>query len=176
MSDTKAGVHNVPEQLSTPTDLSAEVVAKIVEELNPLVADAFALYVKTKNFHWHLSGARFRDLHLLFDEQAEAVFESIDPLAERVRRLGGTTIRSISHVNQLQTISDDEEEFVRPDEMVRKLMEDNRHIAAQQRKAHSVCDENEDPGTAGILETIIDETERRTWFLYEHLQDTDRFD
>src|SRR5919107_3990888 len=118
-----------PEQLATPTDLSSEDVQKVTEAINPLVADAFALYVKTKNFHWHLSGARFRDLHLLFDEQAEAIFASIDVLAERVRRVGGTTIRSISHVHQLQTIEDDNEDFVGPDEMICRLMEDNRHLA-----------------------------------------------
>jgi starvation-inducible DNA-binding protein len=151
-------------------------VQKITEAINSLVADAFALYVRTKTFHWHLSGARFWDLHLLFDEQADAIFESIDLLAERVRRLGGTTIRSISHINELQTISDNNDEFVGPDEMVRRLMEDNRHIAELQRKAHAVCDEVEDAATAGILEDIIDGTERRTWFLYEYLKDTDRFD
>ena len=165
-----------PEQLVTPTDLPSEDVRKITEAINPLVADAFALYVKTKNFHWHLSGARFRDLHLLFDEQAEAIFASIDVLAERVRRVGGTTIRSISHVHQLQTISDDNEEFVDPYEMVRCLMEDNRHIAELQRKAHAVCDGARDVATAGLLEDFIDQTEGRIWFLYEMLQGTDCFD
>lgn len=165
-----------PEQLATPTDLSPEVVQKITGAINPLVADAFALYVKTKNFHWHLSGARFRDLHLLLDEQAEAIFATTDPLAERVRRIGGTTIRSISHINQLQTIEDDNDEFVDPDDMLRRLMEDNKHIAAKQREAHGICDENGDAATAGLLEDVIDGTERRTWFLYEYLKDTDRFD
>jgi starvation-inducible DNA-binding protein len=118
--------------------LSVEDVRKVARPINPLVADALALYVKTKNFHWHPSGARFRDLHPLFDEQAEAIFESTDALAERVRRLGGTTLRSVSHRNRLQTIEDDEEEFVRPDEMVRKLMEDDRHLAGTQRRTRSV--------------------------------------
>jgi starvation-inducible DNA-binding protein len=165
-----------PEQLATPTDLSSENVQRITEAINPLVADAFALYVKTKNFHWHLSGARFRDLHLLFDEHAEAIFESIDLLAERVRRVGGTTIRSISHISQLQTISDDNDEFVDPDAMVGRLMEDNRHYVEQQRQAHAVCEEAGDVATTSFLEGIIDQTERRVWFLYEYLQDTDRFD
>jgi starvation-inducible DNA-binding protein len=165
-----------PEPLSTPTDLPEEDVRKVTEAINSLVADAFALYIKTKSFHWHLSGARFRDLHLLFDEQAEAIFSSIDTLAERVRRIGGTTIRSVSHVSELQTISDNNEEFVTPDEMVRNLMEDNRHLAEQQRKAHEVCDGTGDVATTSALENIIDETERRTWFLYECLKDTDRFD
>jgi starvation-inducible DNA-binding protein len=162
--------------LATPTDLSSEGVQKITEAVNPVVADAFALYVKTKNFHWHLSGARFRDLHLLFDEHADAIFESIDLLAERVRRVGGTTIRSISHISQLQTVSDDNDEFVPPDPMIRRLTEDNRHYAELQRKAHAVCDTAGDVATASSLEDIIDQTERRVWFLYEILQDTDRFD
>ena len=177
MSDSKAATNqNVPEQLSTPTDLPAEVVQKITAAVNPLVADALALYVKTKNFHWHLSGARFRDIHLLLDEQADAIFETVDPLAERVRRIGGTTVRSISHISGLQTIEDNNEEFVDPDDMLRILMEDNKHIAKKQREAHAVCDENRDAATAGLLEDVIDGTERRTWFLYEYLKDTDRFD
>ena len=114
--------------------------------------------------------------HLLLDEQAEAIFATTDPLAERVRRIGGTTIRSISHVNQLQTIEDDNDEFVDPDDMLHRLMEDNKHIAAKQREAHGICDENGDAATAGLLEDVIDGTERRTWFLYEYLKDTDRFD
>lgn len=152
------------------------LLLSVTEAINPLVADAFALYVKTKNFHWHLSGARFRDLHLLCNEQAEAIMAAVDPLAERIRRIGGTTIRSISHISELQTISDDNQEFVGPDEMIRNLMEDNRHLVEQQRKAHEVCGSTKDFATTSVLEDIIDETERRTWFLYEYLQDTDRFD
>lgn len=109
---------------------------KVTEAINPLVADTFALYVKTKNYHWHLSGARFRDLHLFFDEQAEEIFAFTDPMAERTRRIGGTTIRSISHINALQTINDDNEEFRNPDDMIRRLMEDNRHYVQLQRRAH----------------------------------------
>jgi len=150
-----------PEALATPTDLSPEVVQKITEAITSLVADAFALYVKTKNFHWHLSGARFRDIHLLLDEQAEVIFATTDPLAERVRRIGGTTIRSISHVSELQTIKDDNEEFVDPDDMIRILMEDNKHIAVNQRKAHSVCDENGDAATAGPASTFSPRRMRR---------------
>src|SRR5258708_8559781 len=115
--------------LGTVTDLTAQEAQGFTEAVNPLIADAFALYVKTKNFHWHLSGSHFRDYHLLFDEQADAIFESIDIMAERVRRVGGTTIRSISHINQLQTIGDDNYDFVPPGEMVKRLMEDNAHIA-----------------------------------------------
>lgn len=173
---TKVRAFPAPEQLATPTDLSSDDVRKVTEAINPLVADAFALYVKTKNFHWHLSGARFRDIHLLLDEQAKAIFGTTDPLAERVRRIGGTTIRSISHINQLQTIGDDNDEFVDPDEMIRRLMEDNRHYAALQRQAHEVCDQAGDVATASLLEDVIDQTERRIWFLYEYLKDTDRFD
>jgi starvation-inducible DNA-binding protein len=144
-----------------------------MEAVNPLVADAFALYLKTKNFHWHLSGPRFRDLHLLFDEQAEAIFASIDVLAERVRKVGGTTIRSVSHVSELQTIPDDNDDYVSATEMVQRLCEDNRGMAESMRKAHEACEETGDVATTSILEVLIDETERRTWFLFEISQDED---
>jgi starvation-inducible DNA-binding protein len=157
-------------KLATPTDLTQQEVKAITEALNPLIADAFALYVKTKNFHWHLSGSHFRDYHLLFDKQADAIFESIDILAERVRRVGGTTIRSISHISHLQTIEDDNDDFVPPGEMLRRLMEDNAHLAKMQRAAHEVCEKCHDVATASLLETIIDETERRKWFLFETVQ------
>ncbi len=159
-----------PEALATPTDLSSAAVQAVAEAVNPLVADAFALYTKTKNFHWHLSGPHFRDLHLLFDEQAEDIFESIDVLAERVRKIGGTTLRSINHIGQLQTIRDDDDEFVPAEDMVRRLMEDNRHMAEQQRAAVAVCDRHGDSATSNILQDILDHTERRTWFLFEVLQ------
>lgn len=177
MTDTanKVKTFPAPRPLATPNDLPDEAIAKITEHLNSIVADAFALYTKTKNFHWHLSGARFRDIHLLLDEQAEEILAFTYPLAERVRRIGGTTIRSISHINALQTIDDDNDEIVQPDEMLRRLMEDNKHLARTQREAHSVADENEDAATAGLLEDVIDATEKRTWFLFEYLQDTDRF-
>jgi starvation-inducible DNA-binding protein len=163
-----------PKRLATPTDLSQQDVQAITEALNPLVADAFALYVKTKNFHWHLSGHHFRDYHLLFDEHAEAIFSAIDILAERVRRIGGTTIRSIGHISTLQTIDDDNDEYIEPLEMARRLMEDNAHLAKAQRKAHEVCEQHRDVATASVLEVIIDETERRTWFLFEVIQDVGR--
>ncbi len=159
-------------QLATPTDLKPESVRAVTETVNPLIADAFALYVKTKNFHWHLSGPRFRDYHLLFDEQAATILESIDVLAERVRKLGGTTIRSIGHISELQTITDDKDDFVPPGEMIRRLLADNRHIAEQQRAAIGVCDSHEDTPTGNILQEILDETERRIWFLFE-LSQTD---
>jgi starvation-inducible DNA-binding protein len=156
--------------LATRSDLTSHEVKAVTEALNPLVADAFALYVKTKNFHWHLAGSHFRDYHLLFDEQADQIFESIDTLAERVRRVGGTTIRSIAHISQLQTIEDDNEEFVPAGEMVRRLMQDNEHLARMQRAAHQVCEQSRDVATASELEIIIDQTERRQWFLYEVYQ------
>jgi starvation-inducible DNA-binding protein len=153
--------------LDTPTDLSPEGVNKISSALNVLLADAFALYLKTKNFHWHVSGRHFRDYHLMLDEQSDAIFATTDQLAERVRKLGGTTVRSIGQISKLQTIKDNNESYVPPREMLRELMEDNKHVAAAMRKAHKLADDHEDSGTAGLLETFIDETERRTWFLFE---------
>jgi len=162
--------HGATSALATPTDLTVEEVAAVTEAVNPLIADAFALYVKTKNFHWHLSGVHFRDFHLLFDEQAEALLESIDPLAERARKLGGTTVRSISHISGLQTIRDDNDEFVSPDEMIHRLLADNQQIAKAQRAAIDVCDENRDTPTGNLLQEILDGTERRIWFLFEIAQ------
>jgi starvation-inducible DNA-binding protein len=162
-----------PPQLATTTDLNSREVQAVTEALNPLVADLFALYVKTKNFHWHLAGSHFRDYHLLFDEQADQIFAGVDLLAERVRRVGGTTIRSISHISQLQTIADDNEEFVAAGEMVQRLREDNAQLARAQRAAHEVCERSRDYATASILEILIDEAERRTWFLFEVAQGGD---
>ena len=153
--------------LDTPTDLSPEGVNKISSALNVLLADAFALYLKTKNFHWHVSGRHFHDYHLMLDEQSEAIFATTDQLAERVRKLGGATLKSIGQIAEHQTIQDNDEDYVPPREMLRELMEDNKHMAAAMRKAHKLADDNEDSGTAGLLETFIDETERRTWFLFE---------
>ena len=161
-----------PPQLETVTDLAPQEVQAVTQALNPLIADTFALYVKTKNFHWHLSGSHFRDYHLLFDEQAEALFHSIDKMAERVRRIGGTTIRSISHIEQLQTIQDDNNDFVPPGDMVKRLMEDNAHMARMLREAIAVCDKNRDSATSNILQELLDKTERRKWFLFEITQGT----
>lgn len=166
MSKTK-GSSKVAADLDTPTDLPQDAVDKVSAALNGLLADAFALYLKTKNFHWHVSGRHFRDYHLMLDEQSDAIFATTDPLAERVRKLGGTTLRSIGQISKLQTIKDSDESYVPPREMLRELMEDNKHMAAAMRKAHKLADDNEDSGTAGLLETFIDETERRTWFLFE---------
>jgi starvation-inducible DNA-binding protein len=153
--------------LATPTELTKGEVSAVVAAVNPLIADAFALYVKTKNFHWHASGSHFRDYHLLFDEQADAIFDSIDVLAERVRKLGGTTIRSIGDISHRQTIADDDDAFVPPQAMVERLLADNRHIAEQQRAAITVCDEHRDSPTGNILQDLLDQTERRIWFLFE---------
>ncbi len=167
---TKIESYPAPTHLATKTDLSPQEARAVTEVVNPLIADAFALYVKTKNFHWHLYGSHFRDYHMLFDEQAEAILESIDIMAERVRRVGGTTIRSISHIGQLQTIQDDNSAEVPAGEMVRILMQDNGHIAKMIRDAITVCDKNRDSPTSNLLQDILDKTERRKWFLYEVVQ------
>ena len=159
-----------PAQLATVTDLMPQEAQAVTEAVNPLIANAFALYIKTKNFYWHLAGWDFREYHLLFDEQADAIFASIDVMAERVRRIGGTTIRSISHIGQLQTIEDDNTDFVPAGEMVKRLMEDNGHMARMLREAIAVCDKHRDSATSNALEEILDETERRAWFLFEILQ------
>ena len=164
---SKAKSEKNPPDLDTPTDLPPAAVEKISASLNTLLADAFALYVKTKNFHWHVSGRHFHDYHLMLDSQSDAIFATTDQLAERVRKLGGATVRSIGQIGKLQTIKDNNEDFVPPREMLRELMEDNKHVAAAMRKAHELADDHEDSGTAGLLETFIDETERRTWFLFE---------
>lgn len=157
----------VPRALATPSDLAPDAVAAVTTALNGLAADAFALYVKTKNFHWHLSGVHFRDLHLLFDEQAEAIFASIDQLAERVRRIGGTTIRSIGHIARLSRIADDDNAFVAPLDMARRLMADNERMIKAMRAAHGVCEDARDVASVSVLEVLIDEAERRHWFLFE---------
>ena len=178
MAVTKIQVESfpAPAQLATMTDLTSQEAKAVTEAVNPLIADVFALYVKTKNFHWHLSGSHFRDYHLLFDEQAEAIFEAIDIMAERVRRIGGTTIRSIGHIAQLQTIEDDNNDFVPAGVMVRQLMEDNAHMAKMIRDAIAVCDKNRDSATSNVLQEILDETERRKWFLFEVMQGVNNTD
>ena len=160
-------------RLDTPTDLSEDAVAEISEALNGLLADAFALYLKTKNFHWHVSGPHFRDYHLMLDEQADAIFGTTDQLAERVRKIGGTTLRSISHISKEQSIADNDEAFVSAGDMVRELMNDNKAVAAAMRKAHKLCDDHEDVATASLLELYIDATEKRTWFLFESSRKAD---
>jgi starvation-inducible DNA-binding protein len=153
--------------LDTPTDLDDTAVKEISHALNGILADAFALYLKTKNFHWHISGPHFRDYHLMLDDHADAIFATTDPIAERVRKISGTTLRSIGHISQLQSVKDNDEQFVGPNEMLRELMNDNKAVAAAMRKAHEVCDKHDDVASASLLENYIDETERRTWFLFE---------
>jgi starvation-inducible DNA-binding protein len=167
MTEAKIKTYPPASQLATPTDLASDEVQAVSEAVNPLIADALALYTKTKNYHWHLSGSHFRDYHLLFDEQAEAILGSVDILAERIRKIGGTTLRSVSHISELQTITDDNDDFVPAGEMVRRLLKDNRHMAEMQRAAIPICDENRDSPTGNILQEILDETEKRIWFLYE---------
>ena len=155
------------EALDTPTDLSEQAVQEISAALNPVLADVFALYLKTKNFHWHVSGPHFRDYHLMLDEQGEQIFAATDDLAERVRKIGGTTLRSISQISELQRIKDNNEGFVAPLDMLRELMNDNKTLVKGMREAHEVADEHEDVATTSLLENFIDQAERRTWFLFE---------
>jgi len=153
--------------LATPTDLAPAATKDIAAAMNAILADVFALYLKTKNFHWHMSGPHFRDYHLLMDEQADQIFEMTDPVAERVRKLGGTTLRSIGQISRLQRIVDNDADYVEPLDMLAELQEDNKAFATRLRAAHGVCEEHEDIATASQIETWIDETERRTWFLFE---------
>ena len=156
--------------LATPTNLSAHATRDVSGAMNALLADAFALYVKTKNFHWHLSGPHFRDYHLLFDEQADQIFAMTDPIAERVRKIGGSTIKSIGDIARQQRVLDNDANYVEPEDMLAELYEDNKNFAAKLREAHNVCDEHRDIATASLIEVWIDETERRTWFLFESAQ------
>jgi starvation-inducible DNA-binding protein len=153
--------------LDTPTDLSANAVPVISSALNTLLADTFALYLKTKNFHWHVSGPHFHDYHLLLDEQAEQIFAATDDIAERVRKIGGTTLRSIGHIAKLQRVKDNDAEFVPPRDMLRELMNDNKAMAHNLREARDIAEEHDDVGTTQLLEAFIDQAERRTWFLFE---------
>jgi starvation-inducible DNA-binding protein len=153
--------------LETPTDLGSNAVKDLAPALNALLADVFALYVKTKNFHWHMSGPHFRDYHLLLDEQSDQIFAMTDPLAERVRKIGGTTIRSIGHIARLKHVEDNDADFVDAGDMLAELREDNKDLVARMRETHDLCDEKRDVATASLIEVWIDETERRLWFLYE---------
>lgn len=153
--------------LATPTDLKAAATRDIAGAMNALLADVFALYMKTKNFHWHMSGPHFRDYHLLLDEQATEIYAMTDPIAERIRKMGGATLRSIGHIARLQRVLDNDAEYVDPLDMLAELREDNKDLASRFREAHNVCDEHRDIATASLIEVWIDETERRTWFLFE---------
>jgi starvation-inducible DNA-binding protein len=153
--------------LATPSDLEPRAAQDIAGAMNPILADVFALYLKTKNFHWHMSGPHFRDYHLLLDEQADQIFAMTDPIAERMRKIGARTLTSIGSCARLQRVSDNDASYVDPLDMLAELREDNKTLAARLREAHNVCDEYRDVATASLIEVWIDETERRTWFLYE---------
>jgi starvation-inducible DNA-binding protein len=153
--------------LITPTDLGAEASKNIAAGMNAILADVFALYIKTKNFHWHMSGPHFRDYHLLLDEQADQLYAMTDPIAERIRKTGGSTLRSIGHIARIQRITDNDADYVEPLDMLAELREDNKSLAARLREVHDIVDEVRDIATASLIENWIDETERRTWFLFE---------
>jgi starvation-inducible DNA-binding protein len=153
--------------LITPTDLPRSATKDITGAMNAILADVFALYLKTKNFHWHMSGAHFRDYHLLLDEHGDQLFAMTDPIAERIRKLGGLTIKSIGHISRLQRVLDNDAQYVDPSDMIAELAEDNKALAERLREAHNVCDEDRDVATTSLIEVWIDETERRTWFLSE---------
>jgi starvation-inducible DNA-binding protein len=157
----------VSPDLDTPTDLPAAAVKKVSEALNVLLADAFALYLKTKNFHWHMSGPHFRDYHLLLDEHADQIFAMTDDIAERARKLGGTTLRSISDISRHQRLKDNNQDFVTPEGMLAELRSDNQELTRFLRTAHEICDQHNDVATTSLIEVWIDQTERRTWFLAE---------
>jgi starvation-inducible DNA-binding protein len=157
----------VQEALGTPTDLKPEATRDISAALCGLLADVFALYVKTKNFHWHMSGRHFRDYHLLLDEQSDQIFAMTDPIAERARKIGGTTLRSVGHITRLQRIADNDAEYVEPQDMLAELRDDNQRLISMMREVHDICDKYNDVATASLLEVWIDESERRTWFLFE---------
>jgi len=160
----------VKSALETPTDLSRDGVLEISSSLRELLADVFVLYVKTKNFHWHMSGPHFRDYHLLLDEQAEQIFAMTDDIAERARKIGGTTLHSISDIAKHQRLKDNSEEFVAPIDMLTELSDDSQHLVRSLRSTHEVCEKHNDVATASLIENWIDETERRTWFLSETLR------
>ncbi len=153
--------------LDTPTNLTSNATRDISASLTTLLADMFALYLKTKNFHWHVSGPHFRDYHLMLDEQGEQIFATTDAIAERVRKIGGTTLRSIGHISRLQRVLDNDADFVSPGDMLAELRDDNKELTARMRETHDLCDEHGDVATASLLEVWIDEAEKRTWFLFE---------
>jgi starvation-inducible DNA-binding protein len=153
--------------LATPTDLKSEATADISMSLNALLADVFALYLKTKNFHWHMSGPHFRDYHLMMEEQSGQLLAMTDPMAERIRKLGGRTLRSIAHIARLQRVRDNDADFVEPLDMLTELRSDNQHLAAHLRETHAMCSTYRDIATASLIDSWIDETEQRGWFLFE---------
>ena len=166
---------NMPKDksLMTPTELKPKETKDIALAMNGILADVFALYLKTKNFHWHMSGPHFRDYHVMLDEQSDQLFEMTDPIAERIRKVGGTTLRSIGHISSLQTIKDNNDAYVTPAAMLAELRDDNKALGGHLRDVHEVCDEQRDIASASLIENWIDETERRTWFLFEASRPSD---
>jgi starvation-inducible DNA-binding protein len=173
MKAKKTGSNPTPAALRTRTILSSKGAKDISGALNILLADVFALYFKTKNFHWHVSGPHFRDFHLLLDEQADQIYAIGDPIAERVRKIGGTTLRSIGHIARLQRVLDNDAKYVSPMDMLAELRDDNLQLALRMRETHEVCEEHDDVATASLLEVWIDEAERRHWFLFEATRKAD---
>ena len=159
--------------LRTPSDLDPKAANDISGTMNAILADVFALYFKTKNFHWHISGPHFRDYHLLLDEQADQIFAMGDPIAERIRKVGGQTIRSIGHIARTQRVLDNDADYVEPSDMLAELQDDNKSMAERLRAAHEVCEKHNDIATTSLIEVWIDETERRTWFLFETMRKSD---
>lgn len=172
MSDKKEVIERRAASLKTPTGLGDDARHDISAALNALLADIVALYFKTKNFHWHMSGSNFRDFHLLLDEQSDQIYATVDPIAERVRKLGGRTLHSVGEVTRLQRIRDNDAEFVTPLDMLAELKEDNLSLTGYMRATHEVCDEHGDVATASLLENFIDDAERRVWFLFETVRTT----
>ncbi|HZY71683.1 MAG TPA: DNA starvation/stationary phase protection protein [Edaphobacter sp.] len=171
MKKSIAGSQNLQRRqerpLATPTDLKPAATKDIAGAMNAILADVFALYMKTKNFHWHMSGPHFRDYHLLLDEHADQIFAMTDPIAERIRKIGGTTLHSIGHIARTQRVLDNDAEYVEPEDMLSELLEDSKALAMRLRESHGVCEDHNDVATASLIENWIDETERRTWFLFE---------
>jgi starvation-inducible DNA-binding protein len=165
--NTHSGNVGVAARLATPTDFASNAIADLSQGLNALLADMFALYVKTKNFHWHVSGPHFRDYHLLLDEQADQIFATTDAIAERVRKIGGATLRSVGHIGRLQRIADNDADCVSARDMLAELQQDSLKLVGHMRELHDLCDEHRDVATASLIEVWIDEAERRTWFLFE---------
>lgn len=165
--DRKTIVERRNAPMATPTDLATAATSDIAAAMNLILADVFALYIKTKNFHWHVSGPHFRDYHLMFDEHATQIFSMTDLIAERIRKVGGMTVRSIGHIGRMQRVLDNDADYVEPADMLAELREDNKGLGARLREAHDVCDSHRDIATASLIETWIDEAEQRTWFLFE---------
>lgn len=167
MATTNELIERQKSPLKTPSDISPDAVKNITGALNALLADVFALYLKTKNFHWHMSGPHFRDYHLLLDDHGDQIFAMTDDIAERVRKIGGTTIRSIGHIARLQRVADNDAEYVTAQDMLSELREDEKALVLSMRAAHDLCDDAGDVATASLLENWIDQTQRRIWFLFE---------